>query len=194
MSGRGKGSGVIAIARAGVRFDAQLLARSLGQGLKAGARVRGRWRIEHWRRDGLLWVGEHDNIVVNQGLDDLLSITLAAGTQDTTWFVGLKGSGTPAAADTLASHATWSELTPYSGNRIAWTAGAVSGQSVSNSASPAAFAITSSATVVGAFLCGVNTGTSGRLYAVGNFAASRDVINGDTLNVTATFTSADDGV
>ena len=141
------------------------------------------------------WLEAWQNIVVNQGLDDLLSITLAAGTQDTSWFVGLKGSGSVAAGDTLASHAGWSELTPYAGNRLAWTPGAVSAQSVSNSASTADFAINGSATVHGAFLAGVNTGTSGRLYAAGDFSGgSRAVISGDTLKVTATFTTADDGV
>lgn len=135
-----------------------------------------------------------ENLVVNQGLDDLLSVTLAAGTQDTTWFAGLTdGTPTGAAGDTLASHAGWVEVTAYDEvNRVAWSPGAVSGQSVSNSGSPAAFTINADATTVGGgFLAGVNTGTAGRTYAVGAFSGGDLVLNdGSTLSVTATFTMA----
>lgn len=164
-------------------------------GFNARAVAGGKWQAVCKGADGAIkWVELWKNIVVNEGLDDLLDATLAGGTPDTTWFVGLKGTGTPAAGDTLASHGTWSEINPYAGNRPAWTAGAVSGQSVDNSAAAASFSINSGTTVYGAFLAGVNTGTGGALYAAGDFSSSRAVVNGDTLEVTATFTTADDGV
>ena len=164
-------------------------------GFRAGALAAGRWQAICRGADGVVkWVELWKNIIVNEGLDQLLDSTLAGTAADTTWFVGLKGTGTPDAADTMASHATWSELNPYTGDRPAFTAGAVSGQSVDNSGAVASYAITSGTTVFGAFLTGDNSGTAGVLYAAGDFASSRAVINGDTLEVTATFTTADDGV
>lgn len=45
---------------------------------------------------------------------------------------------------------------------------------------------TLAATITGAFLSSVNTGTAGILYSAGNFTSSRTVASGDTLNVTPT--------
>lgn len=140
------------------------------------------------------WRDTFKNLVVNQGLDDLLDVTLSGATQDTTWFILLTGTTpTPAAADTLASHGGWTEFTNYDEvNRQAWTDGGVSGQSVDNSASPAQFTISSdSQTIGGAGMAGVNTGTAGRLYAVGAFSGGDVVLNtGATIDITATFTMA----
>ena len=41
-------------------------------------------------------------------------------------------------------------------------------------------------TVAGAFVCSVNTGTSGTLYSAGDYSVSRSVVSGDTLNTTLT--------
>lgn len=143
---------------------------------------------------GVKWSDIFHNIVVNQGLDDLLDVTLSGGTQDTTWFVGLvSATPTVAAGDTLASHAGWTEVTAYDEvNRVAWVDAGVSGQSITNSASPAVFTISANGTTMGgAFLAGVNTGTAGRLYAAGAFTAgNKDLDDNDTLSVTATFTAA----
>ncbi len=143
---------------------------------------------------GRKWHEAFENIVVNQGLDDLLDVTLSGAAQDTTWFVGLTdGTPTVAAGDTLASHAGWVEVTAYDEtNRVAFVDGGVSSQSMDNSASPAQFTIdTNSTTVGGGFLAGVNTGTSGRLYAAGAFTAGdKSLDDNDTLDVTATFTTA----
>jgi hypothetical protein len=143
---------------------------------------------------GLKWRDEFSNIVVNQGLNDLLGVTLSGTTQDTTWFVGLTSTTpTVAAGDTLASHAGWTEVTAYDEvNRVAWVDAGESAQSITNSASPAVFTISADGTVIGgAFLAGVNTGTGGRLYAAGAFtAADKSLDDNDVLNVTASFTTA----
>ena len=183
---------VLGKSRAGSLFNA---IQRPALAFRAGALAAGRWQAVCRGADGLVkWVELWKNIVVNEGLDQLLDSTLAGTAADTTWFVGLKSTGTPNAADTMASHGTWTELTPYAGNRPAWTAGAVSGQSVDNSGAVASYSINAGTTVYGAFLTGDNSGTAGVLYAAGDFASSRAVINGDTLEVTATFTTADDGV
>ena len=110
-----------------------------------------------------------------------------------TWFVGLKGTGTVVAGDTLQSHAGWAEINPYSNaTRPAWTPGAVSGGSVDNSAAKAVFNINATSTVYGCFLANdsVVNGTFGILFGAGDFASSRSVANGDTLNVTVTCTES----
>jgi hypothetical protein len=154
----------------------------------------GKFTLECLDADGnIKWSSEFDNIVTDAGINYLLDAGLSGGTPITAWYVGLKGTGSVAAGDTLASHAGWSELTPYSGNRLAWTDGGVSAKSVTNSASPASFAITGTATVTGAFLASAATGTSGTLFSVGDSASSKSVEADDTLNVTYTISGADDG-
>ena len=185
-----------AISSIGDSFGAGVLRDT---GICSQACVRGRWRAECFGPDSnLIWAEDFENIVVNEGLNHLLDSSLAGQTQITSWFVGLKGTGTPVAADTMASHGSWSEDQNYSeANRQAWTAnGAASGQSVSNSSAKATFSINATTTIYGAFLTSNNTkgGSSGKLHAAGNFATSKTLGAGDQLLVTATFTTADDGV
>lgn len=143
----------------------------------------------HDRAGKLKWVDGFENLVVTEGLNDLLTRLAKTIPGSVAWFVGLKGTGTPAAGDTMASHASWSTIQPYSdGTRPAFTPGTVSAGSLDNSASKAVFNINATATVFGAFFTDNNTksGTSGKLYGAGDFAASRGVADGDTLNVQVT--------
>ena len=139
------------------------------------------------------------NLVVNTGLDYLLDSGLSAGTQITSWFLLLMdGTPTVAAGDTMASHAGWAEVTAYDeAARQAWSDGGVSGQSVDNSGSPAQFTISTNGTTIGgAGLTSSSTkgGSTGTLYAGGAFSAGdKSLDDNDTLDVTATFTQADDG-
>ena len=99
------------------------------------------------------------------------------------------------AADTMASHSSWSETVPYSnGTRPVFNnTAAVSGQSLTNSANKAVFNIDNPATVGGCFVSTDSTksGTSGTLFAGGVFTqGSKPVTNGDTLNVTLTFSTS----
>jgi hypothetical protein len=145
------------------------------------------------------WSDTFHNLVVNEGLQDMNSKYFAASGYTAAWYLGLvegPGSGTTfAAADTLASHAGWTELVPgtdYTGNRKAVTFGTATTADpsvISNSASPSSFAMLVNATVVaGAFLASVNSGTSGILFSAGDFTGGdKTVDNGDTLNVTYSF-------
>jgi hypothetical protein len=119
------------------------------------------------------WVDGFENLVTTLGKTDTAA-----------WYLGLKGTGTAVVGDTAASHGGWSEVNPYTGNRPAITFGTTSGGS--NTATAVAYTITGTATVAGAFVQSVNTGTTGTLYSAGDFAASRSVLSGDTLNVTLT--------
>lgn len=165
-----------------------------------GTRLKGNWSMRCLKGGKVLWYVEWENIVVNVGLDYLLDIGLSGGSQITTWYVGLVNGASPtfAAGDTMASHVGWVENQNYSEVvRQTWVDGGVTGQSVDNSASVAVFSIdTDAQTIGGAFLTSNNVkgGTTGTLYAEGDFTPDQVVNDGSTLEVTATFTSADDGV
>ena len=144
------------------------------------------------------WSDSFHNLVVNQGLQDMNSKYFSGSSYTATWYIGLYGaaaSNNPAASDTMASHAGWTEIVPYSNaTRPACTFGTATTADpsvITNSASPAAFTINATATVGGAFLTSNNTksGSTGILFSASDFAAPGDrvVANGDTLNVTYTF-------
>jgi len=148
-------------------------------------------------RGALKWSERVRNLVTDEGCNHILSIVLDGGTQITTWYVGLKDTGNPAAGDTMSSHSGWTEFTSYDETtRRTWTGGTVAAKSVDNSASPATFTINATGTVGGCFLTSNNTksGTTGTLYSAVNFTQSRSVVDNDVLDVIYTFTLADDGV
>lgn len=159
--------------------------------------VTNRYHFQAFDKDGnFKWEATKDNIVTNVGLDDILDKYLKGSAYTAAFYVGLTdGTPTVAAGDTMASHAGWVEVTAYSESvRQTLTLGTVASQSVSNTASKAAFSINADTTTVGgAFLCTVSTkgGTTGVLYSVVAFtAADKSLDSGDTLNVTVTCTSA----
>jgi hypothetical protein len=139
------------------------------------------------------WTERVHNLVPTAGLNSLLDCYLKGSGCVATWYVGLKGAGTIAAGDTMASHAGWSEIhSTYSESvRQTLTLGSVSGGSVNNSASKATYTFTGSATVAGIFLTSVSTknGTTGTLFSVADFSSARTVASGDLLRVTATVTA-----
>jgi hypothetical protein len=138
------------------------------------------------------WAETFDNLVTNAGRNDVLTQYFKGSAYTAAWYVGLKGAGTAAAADTMGSHGGWSEVTGYSESvRQTLTLGSVSSQSVNNSASKAHFSINATVTIAGAFVTTDNTksGTTGTLYSAGDFAASRSAASGDTMDVTVTLTS-----
>lgn len=162
-----------------------------------GPLMRSLYRFECFDRDGKLkWVEEVPNLVVTAGLNDILDKYFKGSSYSAAHFVGLvdnAGFSAYAAGDTMGSHAGWAESTAYSNaNRPTLTLGTVSSGSVDNAASKAQFTINATATIRGAFVTTNNTkgGTTGTLYGEADFAASRSVINGDTLNVTVTLTAA----
>ena len=130
------------------------------------------------------WVEKYENLVTTVGKTDLIDKYFKGAAYTAAWFLGLKGAGAAAIGDTLASHAGWAEVTPYAGNRPAIAFGTTAAGS--NTATVVAYTINATATVAGAFVASVNTGTGGMLYSAGDFAVSRNVVGGDTLNVTLT--------
>ena len=158
----------------------------------------GVFRMQCIGPDGKLkWEAESHNLVVNEGLKYMNDAALDAGTQITTWYIGLYGAGasnSPAATDTMSSHIGWTENTTYSNaTRPTCTFGTATTADpsvITNSASPASFNINGSTTIGGAFLTSNNTkgGTTGTLFSAADFTGGdRSVSSGDTLNVTYTF-------
>jgi hypothetical protein len=163
------------------------------------ADAHGRYEIECIGADGQLkWREVIDNIVQTVGKNLALDTFLAGSAYTVTGpFMGLISSTSytaVAAADTMASHAGWLEAggtnaPTYSGNRktAVWSAAASGAKALSAALS---FAITSSGTVKGAFLCygsgasATKDNSSGTLWSAGTFSTGdKAVVNGDTLNV-----------
>jgi hypothetical protein len=147
------------------------------------------YKVECFDCNGnLKWDENFKNLVVTAGRDHYLDATLKTGNASPAWYVGLKDTTAAVAGDTMSSKG-WTELFPYSdATRPTYTVGTIASGSVDNDSSKAVFNISGSSTIFGAFLVDDNTkaGTTGILLGAGNFASSRAVLNGDTLNVTVT--------
>jgi hypothetical protein len=162
----------------------------------------GVFTVQCFDKDGnLKWEDKAHNLVVNVGLADMNTKYFTGSSYTAVWYLGLitgpGASTTISATDTLASHGAtgsggWTENTNYSGNRKSVTFGSASTADpsvIDNSGSPSTFNMTGTATIAGAFLTNVSTGTSGVLFSASDFQApgDRSVVNGDTLNVTYQF-------
>lgn len=147
------------------------------------------------------WVEEFDNLVTNVGKIDLLDKYFAGSTYTASFFLGLVDGGsapTYNAADTMASHAGWTESTAYSnatrvapsfGSATASGGGSGTAGTGSKITTATAFNINATATIAGCFLTTNSTkgGTTGTLYSAGSFTGgNKSVANGDTLSVTYT--------
>lgn len=146
------------------------------------------------------WEETFPNLVVNVGLQDLNTKYFSGSSYTAAWYLGLVtgpgASNTYLAANTMSSHAGWTEFANYSGDRKAVTFGTATTADpsvISNSASPSVFTISGAGgTVAGAFLTTIVTKstTTGTLFSVGNFTAGDKLVtSGDTLNVTYTFSA-----
>ena len=181
---------------------------TVSAGLVAGTRsteialALGQFTFECIGADGKVkWTDAVPNLVVNTGLAYMAGSALTSVTAITSWFIGLYGAGasnTPAAADTMASHAGWTENVGYSNaTRVAVTfvtATTANPSVATNSASPSSFSINATSTVGGAFLTSgsAKSGTAGTLFSASDFTSpgDRSVVSGDTLNVTYTLSLA----
>jgi len=141
-------------------------------------------------RDGKeIWREKFENLVVNVGLNYALEAAYTASSM--TLYCGLKGAGTVVAGDVLSSHPNWSEITNFSeSGRPQLTFGSVASQSVT--AGGVTFSITATTAVAGALVAGNITkgGVTGTLVGAGDFSATRNVLDGDTIVVTVSATAS----
>lgn len=161
--------------------------------------VHGRFTAVCRDKDGnIKWTDEFDNLVTTLGKNLLLDTTLAgSGYTVVGPYMGLISPvsySAVAAADTMASHAGWTEAggtnapTYTTRKTIAWSA--ASGGVKASSSIPA-FTFTGAGTVKGAFIVtgsGATTtvdNTAGTLYSAGLFSGGdKTVAASDTLTVT----------
>ena len=159
----------------------------------------GEFHVLCYDKDGnLKWEEKNHNRVVNAGLQYMAGTALVSGAQITSWFIGLvTGPGssvTYSATDTMSSHAGWTEFTGYSQatrRPATFTAATTANPSVvTNATSAAAFTISTSGNVAGAFLTDVSIkgSTAGTLFSASNFTGGNRVVTlNDTVTVVYTF-------
>lgn len=157
------------------------------------AKLAGRFVVEHRDcDDNLKAIYDFPNGIVDQGLNHILDTQFNSGSAVTTWYIGLvdnSGFSSFADADTLSSHAGWSEFTNYTeANRVTWQSDAASSRAVSNSTT-ADFSINASGNLKGIFVSSnstKSTGNTGTLWSTAAFSSVVATANGDTLKVTYT--------
>jgi len=154
-----------------------------------------RYSFRALRQGKLLWEEDIRNIVVDVGLNEILDKFYKGSSYSAAHYIGLTAaSPTFAAADTMSSHAGWTEQAGYSeATRELFVPGSVASQSVNNASSVAEFTISGSNVAIGgAFMSTNNTksGTSGVLIGGAAFSANRTLQNGDILQVTVTASAA----
>lgn len=139
------------------------------------------------------WQDEFRNLVTTGGKNDALDKYFAGSGYTAAWYlllIGSTGYSALNAADTMASHAGWTESVAYSNaSRPTLAFAAASGGSKATSAA-ASFTINATDTIKGAATTTVNTksGTTGILYSAGLFTGGdRAVANGDTLQVSGSW-------
>jgi hypothetical protein len=160
---------------------------------QSNLKMKGRLVVEHRDRDGeLKGTYEFPNGIVDEGMEHLLNTQFHAGTPVTTWYIGLvdnSGFSAFADADTLSSHAGWTEFVSYTeANRVTWDEDAAASRAITNTTT-ADFSINATGNVKGIFVSSNNvktTGTTGTLWSTAAFSSVVATANGDTLKVTYT--------
>lgn len=151
-------------------------------------KLRGVWRLEHWRNGRLLESVHQENDIVDAGAHSLLNVGFRNQAQIAAWYCGLIDAtsfSAISASDTMSSHAGWLECDDYDESaRPAWSPDAPSARAISNS-TRMVFTINASRTIQGIFLTSgsAKNGTTGTLWSAKEFASPRSVVSGDELRV-----------
>ncbi len=159
-------------------------------------KLKGTWTIKQVRNGKVIHKEVSYNIIPYEGINHILSLTVASGAGGDTWYAGLfKNNVTPVLSDTVAlalgSAGTYGEITdtdfsPLT-NRPTVTWGTIANGSVDNSAATIAFtAIATSTVVYGGFICSsqAKLATTGILLSAKLFSAPRTLLANDILYLT----------
>lgn len=157
----------------------------------------GRYTVECVGADGKVkWAEEFDNLVTTEGKNFLLDWGLGGTASAISARMSFIASGTPAATDTYATHAGFTEVA----SGVIATRGtptfSAAAAGVKQTSTPVSASIVGTGTVTGVAInliagtvgnLGVvadNATAGAKLYSAGLFASSKSVSSGDTLNVT----------
>lgn len=165
--------------------------------MKNKLRFTGIWDWEKVRKGRVLQKGRIHNLVLDAGLNDILSVYFANGTQKPNWYLGLVDNvnfNQIQSSDTAASHAGWQENTGYSGStRVSWNP-SVGGNTAAN-ASAQVFTFTTGVSLAGLMVISNSTkgGTSGILWSAAQFGEPTAFQSGDVLRVSYNLSVAGGG-
>jgi len=179
------------------KTEAQLV-RSLTE--KSRIKLTAHWEWEHWRKGKLIDEWGYDNVCTDEGLNRMLNVMFNAATQITPWYVEMFESDTVPSITTTYAVPVYTPSTAYGEEtRPEYVEAAASGKSITNSASKAVFTMNATKIIYGASLVGGGTAATtkgdvdggGTLFSGSKFAAAKNVVDNDILNVTITITLAD---
>lgn len=140
----------------------------------------------------LAWRDRVVNLVPTIGKNDNLNRWFTSSSFTSAQFMFLVDSGaTYNAADTMASHAGWTEDTSYSQSTRVTAAFSSAGSGAIALSSSLTFSINATVTLGGSGLCTVSTkgGSTGNLLSAGNFSGgNQPAVNGNTLSASLTMT------
>jgi len=160
--------------------------------MKTKLPLRGKFHVEHWRGDTLLRKLDITNGITDEGYNTILNAMFNDATSKTAdWVIGLinaSGFSALADADTMSSHAGWTEFTTYSeGTRPEWNPDAAASQAITN-ATLRDFNISSGGTLKGIFISSNATkgGTTGFLWSTALFAGDIPVSGSDLIKIAYT--------
>jgi hypothetical protein len=151
----------------------------------------GKFQVEHVRGGKVIGRYTVPNGIVDVGLNFLLDVMFHGTAAVATWYIGLvnnAGFSAFANADTMGSHAGWTEWTSYDeATREEWLEDAAATRSITNS-TPAEFTISASGTLKGIFVTSNNTkgGTTGTLWSTASFTSTIPVQDNDIIRITYT--------
>ena len=158
------------------------------------------WDWEHLRDGKVIDKWEYDNVCTAEGLNAMLDIMFHAATQIATWYVEIFESDTTPADGTTYATPVYTPSTAYDeATRPEYVEAAASAKSITNSANKAVFTISATKVIYGAALVGGGTAATtkgdvaggGTLFSASKFAAAKNVVDNDVLNVTIGITLAD---
>lgn len=155
----------------------------------------GRFEFVCYDKDGnIKWTDVSDNIVTNQGKNNMLDTYLGLAALPPAWYMSLITAGTAISTSTYASPTVTEIASGIITSNTRVTMGWSAASAGAKAATTTSFTVTGTATVTGNMVVTGSTGAStvantgasgGVLFSSSAFSGgSKNISNGDTLNVT----------